>query len=58
MGWKQNCGYIRDGRAVPAARNVYAVYTKGRRVGTARGPGALGVVTYRLVVLFDHGRVK
>lgn len=50
-GWsRQGCGYVRDGRAIPASRNVLHVYTKGRRVGIARGPGAIAVAAYKLVL--------
>jgi hypothetical protein len=47
---RQGCGYVRDGRAIPASRNVLHVYTKGRRVGSARGPGAVAVAAYKLVL--------
>jgi hypothetical protein len=46
---KQGCGYVRDGIAIPASRNVLLIYTKGRMVGTARGPGRIGVAAYKLV---------
>jgi hypothetical protein len=35
-------------------RNVYRVYRRGRAVGTARGPDAVGVVAYELIKGFDH----
>lgn len=51
MAWsRQGCGYVRDGRAIRASRNVLHVYTKGRRVGSARGPGAVAVAAYKLVL--------
>jgi hypothetical protein len=46
---RQGCGFVRDGKAVPAGRNVLRVYTKGRMVGTARGPDAAAVVAHKLI---------
>jgi hypothetical protein len=51
MAWsRQGCGYVRDGKAIPASRNVLHVYAKGRRIGTARGPGVVAVAAYKLVL--------
>jgi hypothetical protein len=53
-GWsRQGCGWVRAGKAV-RVRNHYRVYRRGKVVGTARGPDAVGVAAYELVEGFDH----
>jgi hypothetical protein len=44
------CGWARGGKVVRASRNAYHIYKKGRRVGTARGPAAIAVAAYKLVI--------
>jgi hypothetical protein len=44
---------VRAGKAV-RSQNVYHVYRRGRVVGTARGPDAVGVVAFELIEAFDH----
>jgi hypothetical protein len=53
-GWRAMLGSIRAGKAVRVSRNVYRVYSRGKVVGSARGPDAVGVVAYELVKGFDH----